>query len=51
MGGDLREAVQHPGAKKKPFMRPALDAKAQDAVETMADYARNRLPDEIAKLK
>lgn len=51
VGGDPREAVQHPGAKKKPFMRPALDAKAQDAVETMADYARNRLPDEIAKLK
>ncbi|MDO9053412.1 MAG: HK97 gp10 family phage protein [Gallionella sp.] len=51
LAGVAREAVQHPGAKKKPFMRPALDGKAADAVETMADYARTRLPLEIEKMK
>lgn len=48
--GLAREQVNHPGAKKKPFMRPALDAKAQQAVQTLADYLRNRLPKEFRKL-
>lgn len=48
--GLAREQVNHPGAKKKPFMRPALDAKAQQAMQTLADYLRNRLPKEFRKL-
>lgn len=45
-----REQVNHPGAKKRPFMRPALDSKAQQSVQTLADYIRNRLPKEFRKL-
>lgn len=44
-----REEVKHPGAKRKPFMRPALDTKAQQAIQTLADYIRNRLPKEFKK--
>lgn len=35
--------VNHPGAKKHPFMRPALDSKASQAVAAVGEYARNRL--------
>jgi HK97 gp10 family phage protein len=35
--------VQHPGARKKPFLRPALDSKGRDAVEAMREYVRRRL--------
>jgi HK97 gp10 family phage protein len=35
--------VNHPGAKMKPFMRPAMDSKAQAAVTEMRDYVRKRL--------
>ena len=35
--------VHHPGAKARPFMRPALDAKAQEAVQATAEYIRQRL--------
>lgn len=48
--GLAREQVNHPGAKKKPFMRPALDSRAQQAMQTLADYLRNRLPKEFRKL-
>lgn len=27
--------VEHPGAKRQPFMRPALDTKAQEAIDTV----------------
>lgn len=47
--GLARQAVEHPGARPRPFMRPAFDAKAQIAIETMADYIRARLPRELAK--
>lgn len=47
--GLARQAVEHPGARPRPFMRPAFDAKAQTAIETMADYIRARLPRELAK--
>jgi HK97 gp10 family phage protein len=36
-------SVRHPGAKKKPFMRPALDGKAQQAVLAAAEYIKKRL--------
>lgn len=38
-------AVNHPGARPKPFLRPALDAKAQASVEAVAAYIRKRLAD------
>jgi HK97 gp10 family phage protein len=47
--GLAREIVDHPGARPKPFMRPAFDAKAQVAIEEMANYIRQRLPKELKK--
>lgn len=51
IAGVFKEVIDHPGAKKHPFMRPALDGKAQEAVETAAQYVRDRLPTEVDKLK
>lgn len=42
-GGIFRGVVAHPGAKPKPFMRPALDGQAQGAVIAAAEYVKNRL--------
>jgi len=42
-GGRLFKEVNHPGFQKRPFMRPALDARAQDAVVQMAGYIKRRL--------
>lgn len=50
LAGLMRELVDHPGARPKPFMRPAFDSKAQAAIEAMADYIRKRLPLEFKKL-
>ena len=47
VAGLLREAVDHPGAKKEPFMRPAIDGKANEAIDAMAVYLRERIPKEI----
>jgi len=35
--------VFHPGAKPHPFMRPALDGQAQNAVVAAAEYMKKRL--------
>lgn len=35
--------VNHPGAKKKPFLRPAMDTQMMASVEAVRDYIRNRL--------
>lgn len=35
--------VNHPGAKAKPYMRPALDAKAQDAIVAVTNKIKERL--------
>jgi HK97 gp10 family phage protein len=43
IGGLFRSSVEHPGAKQKPFMRPAFDTKAQEAVLRAAEYIRKRL--------
>ena len=51
LAGVFKELVDHPGAKKQPFMRPAIDGKANAAVSTFADNVRNRLSKEIDKLK
>jgi HK97 gp10 family phage protein len=47
--GLMKEVVDHPGAQRKPFMRPALDTKTQAAVEAAAAYMRARLPRELKK--
>lgn len=41
--GSLYKSVMHPGARKQPFMRPALDTRAQAAVEAAREYIRARL--------
>lgn len=41
--GLAREQVQHPGFKPRPFLRPALDARAVDAVVACAEYVKARL--------
>ena len=42
-GGIFAKEVAHPGTKPHPFMRPALDSQAQNAVEAAARYMRERL--------
>jgi HK97 gp10 family phage protein len=41
--GLLRDGVDHPGAKKHPFMRTALDTAANAAIQAFADQMRARL--------
>ena len=48
--GINKELINHPGAKKNPFMRVAFDRKAHEAIDAIASYIRNRLPKEIGKL-
>ena len=53
IAGIMRELVHHPGSQKKPFMRPAADAAAQEssqAMEAFKDYLRSRLNKELDKL-
>lgn len=42
-GGLFFQSVQHPGARARPFMRPALDGQAQNAVVATAEYIKKRL--------
>ena len=56
-GGSLKfgnagqvEKVTHPGAKPSPFMRPALDANTDAALQAFANTARRRTESEIRKL-
>jgi len=42
-GGHLLIKVLHPGMRPKPFMRPALDSRAQDAVVAAGEYTKKRL--------
>lgn len=46
IAGLNKEAVYHPGARKNPFMRIAMDSQAQAAVERVGEYIRNRLTKE-----
>ena len=41
--GVVRKSVQHPGFKARPFLRPALDGQAQNAVIAVAEYIKKRL--------
>jgi len=43
VGGLVREKIEHPGATAKPFMRPALDAKADEAIAAVTAQIRKRL--------
>ena len=45
-----RKGKIHPGAKAKPFMRPAFDAKKHEAVRAMEKRIRQELDKEIKKL-
>ena len=38
-------AVNHPGIRPHPFLRPALDSKSTAAVEAVREYIRKRLAD------
>ena len=42
-GGGYFQSVNHPGIKPSPFMRPALDGQASNAVIATAEYMRERL--------
>lgn len=42
-GGFFGKSVKHPGMRAKPFMRPALDAKANAALQAVGDRVRKRL--------
>lgn len=51
--GLFREGVDHPGAQKRPFMRPALDYAAMEdgpALQAVVAYLRTRINKELAKL-
>lgn len=41
--GIFVKSVAHPGARPRPFLRPALDSQAQDAVIAAAEYMKKRL--------
>ena len=43
IGGAFVNAVDHPGMRPRPFLRPALDAQAQSAVVAAGEYIKTRL--------
>ena len=43
--GIFAKKIEHPGARPHPFMRPALDAQATNAVIATAEYMKKRLSD------
>ena len=45
-GGFFGKSVKHPGMRAKPFMRPALDAKANAALQAVGDQVKKRLTKE-----
>ena len=46
ISGTLAAVVDHPGAKPKPYMRPAFDAKSSQAIQAVAAKIRERLTKE-----
>ena len=44
------EVIDHPGAKKHPFMRPAIDGAADAAMQAFANYLSGRITSELDKL-
>lgn len=51
INGRLVRSASHPGARSKPFMRPAMDGRAAQALDAMSDYLTERLDREITKIK
>ena len=49
IAGLFRDGVDHPGARARPFMRPAFDASSVAAIEALAEYLRVRIPREFDK--
>lgn len=43
LGGRYVKSIKHPGSQPKPFLRPALDSKARQAVVAAAQYIKQRL--------
>lgn len=41
--------IKHPGVKPRPFLRPSLDLKSQEAIKAMAAVIRLRLPMETGQ--
>lgn len=41
--GHVVAGADHPGVKPHPFLRPALDGRAQDAIVAAAEYIKQRL--------
>lgn len=42
-GGVFLQGIEHPGQRPKPFMRPALDSRAQAALVAVAEGIKKRL--------
>ena len=42
-GGTFVKSVQHPGARARPFLRPALDSQSNAAVVAVGEYIKKRL--------
>lgn len=45
-GGTVAREVDHPGARPRPFMRPAFDSHSSEAVAAVAAKVRERLTNE-----
>lgn len=45
-GGGFAKSVTHPGTAPRPFMRPALEARAQDALVAVGEAIKKRLTKE-----
>jgi hypothetical protein len=43
LNGGAYASVNHPGFRKRPFLRPALDQQAQAALVATGEYIKNRL--------
>lgn len=43
IGGLFFQSVNHPGARPRPFLRPAVDKQGSAAVVAVAEYVKNRL--------
>ncbi len=46
IAGLMRTEVSHPGARKRPFLRPAMDTQSGAAVQAFAAHVRARLTKE-----
>jgi len=46
IGGVFAKSVNHPGARAKPFMRPSLDSKANEAIQAVGVAIGKRLTKE-----